>query len=165
MSAITKDTIEQAYSFGAYFRLVEKAVAAGESTGENDSEDLAAYTKLNLQRMTRLLKTITINSELSAKLKTIQEPVIWLVLTEGWCGDAAQNVPVLHKMAQQNSNIQLRLILRDENLEIMDQFLTDGGRSIPKLIALHPETLTVHYTWGPRPQPAQKMMIAFKEGT
>ena len=59
----------------------------------------------------------------------------WLVLTEAWCGDAAQSLPIINKMAEVSDNITLRLILRDENLDVMDQFLQNGrSRSIPKLI-------------------------------
>jgi hypothetical protein len=83
--------------------------------------------------------------------------LIWLVLTEGWCGDAAQTVPIMAKMAGESLNIELKLIFRDENLDIMDEFLTDGGRSIPKLIVLNKETLEVLENWGPRPVEAQEL--------
>lgn len=163
MAAISKNIIEQAFTFESYFKLIEDLVAEGKTTGAKQSEDMTAYTKLNLQRMSRLNKTAKINEALKTNLEKIQRPIIWLILTEGWCGDAAQNVPVLAKMAAQNKNIQLKLILRDENLEIMDQFLTNGGRSIPKLIALDAATLEVLYTWGPRPEPVQKMMLDYKK--
>jgi hypothetical protein len=56
----------------------------------------------------------------------------------------------------------VKLILRDENLEIMDAYLTNGGRSIPKLIAFNSETQEELFTWGPRPQNAQELFMDFK---
>jgi hypothetical protein len=82
---------------------------------------------------------------------------IWLVITEGWCGDAAQNIPVIEKIAEANRGIETRYLLRDENPELMDRFLTNGSRSIPKLIAIDRKTLEILGTWGPRPELAQAL--------
>lgn len=89
--------------------------------------------------------------------------MIWLVITEAWCGDAAQNIPPIEKIANLNDRIETRYILRDENTELMDQFLTSGSRSIPKLIALDADTLDVLGTWGARPEAAQKLYYELKE--
>ena len=83
------------------------------------------------------------------------------MLTEGWCGDAAQNLPVINKMADLNENITLKIVLRDENLDLMDLFLTNGGRAIPKLIALDKDNNLLD-TWGPRPAVATKMVADYK---
>ena len=96
------------------------------------------------------------------EISLIKEEQTWLVITEGWCGDAAQNLPVINKLAEINTNIKLKLVLRDENLELMDLFLTNGGRSIPKLIALNKQN-EVLFTWGPRPKVATKMVADYKE--
>lgn len=87
---------------------------------------------------------------------------LWLVITEAWCGDAAQNIPVIAKIAEINSNIELKFILRGENLVVMDTYLTNGGRSIPKLICLDSQTLEELGTWGPRPVIAQKRFMKDK---
>jgi hypothetical protein len=104
--------------------------------------------------MHRLEKTVVINDSLKGKIKAVNSKWTWLILTEGWCGDAAQNIPIIEKIAAENPNIQTRYILRDENLALMDQYLTNGARSIPKLIALDTEALEELGTWGPRPQEA-----------
>ena len=111
--------------------------------------------------MKRLDKTIQLTEETIAKIKDVKEPQTWLVLTEGWCGDAAQNIPVIHKIAAENPNINFKLVLRDENLELMDAFLTNGGRSIPKLIVLNEEKEVIN-TWGPRPTTATQMVADYK---
>ena len=161
MKDIIKKSLQKTYNYQAYKDLVKNLLLEGKSTGPNQSEDLTNYSLLNDKRMKRLDKTIKILDDTKQFLKTIKTPQTWLVLTEGWCGDAAQNLPVIHKMAEVNSNINLQLVLRDENLELMDLFLTNGGRSIPKLIALD-EDLNILFTWGPRPKTATNMVLDYK---
>ncbi|WNW00880.1 thioredoxin family protein [Tenacibaculum sp. HL-MS23] len=161
MKEIIENSLEKAISYSEYRVLVKNLLDEGKSTGPNQSDDLLNYSLLNDKRMKRLDKTIKISENTAAKLKEIKEPQTWLVLTEGWCGDAAQNLPVINKIAEENSNIQLKLVLRDENLELMDEFLTNGGRSIPKLIALNKNNEVID-TWGPRPVIATKMVADYK---
>ncbi|MEX2349619.1 MAG: thioredoxin family protein, partial [Flavobacteriaceae bacterium] len=95
------------------------------------------------------------------ELLKFQKNITWLVITEAWCGDAAQVLPVLNKVAETTPKIALKLVYRDENPELIEMFLTSGSRSIPKLIALD-EHNQVLYTWGPRPTEAAKMVVDFK---
>jgi hypothetical protein len=88
--------------------------------------------------------------------------MLWLVITEGWCGDAAQNIPAIEKIAAESEKIETRYVLRDENLELIDRFLTNGARAIPKLIALDAETFEVLGFWGARPAAAQKLFDDLK---
>lgn len=162
MKKIIQNSLEKAFSYSEYRDLVSDLIAQGKSTGPNQSDDLLNYSKLNDKRMKRLDKTVKLTEETLAKIKDVKEPQTWLVLTEGWCGDAAQNLPVINKIAEENPNINLKLVLRDENLELMDEFLTNGGRSIPKLIALNKENEVIN-TWGPRPITATKMVVDYKE--
>ena len=146
-------------TYTAYRQLTDELLAQNKTTGLNQSEALLHYTKLNVTRMNRLDKTTILTADTLEKLADITEPQIWLVLTEAWCGDAAQVVPVMNKLAEANPNIILRFILRDENPAVMDAFLTNGTRSIPKLIAINPDTLEVFATWGPRPQVLQDILM------
>lgn len=158
---ITKEQFDTGYTYAEYRKLVDNELAKGRTTGPNQTEDYIEYTKLNAHRMSRLDKTIELDDTLIAELETIPCKVNWLLITEAWCGDAAQNVPILNKMAQASANIELRLILRDENLEIIDQYLTNGGRAIPKLIVLD-ENMNEIATWGPRPTQVQEMVMENK---
>ena len=162
MKKIIQNSLEKALSYNEYRDLVSDLLSQGKSTGPNQSDDLLNYSKLNDKRMKRLDKTVKLTKETLAKIKDVKEPQTWLVLTEGWCGDAAQNIPVINKIAEENPNINFKLVLRDENLELMDAFLTNGGRSIPKLIALNKENEVIN-TWGPRPTTATKMVVDYKE--
>lgn len=157
-----KNYVENAMSYAEYEKLLDDLLAARKTTGSNQSEAMFGYGSLNRQRMHRLEKTVVIGDQLRDAIRQVERPMIWLTITEGWCGDAAQNVPVIEKIAAENDKIVTRYILRDENLDLMDQFLTDGARSIPKLIAMDAETLEVLGTWGARPEAAQQLFADMK---
>ncbi|MGY8909788.1 MAG: thioredoxin family protein [Flavobacteriales bacterium] len=162
MKDIISKSLENTYTYQEYRDLVKDLLAEGKSTGPEQSDYILNYSKLNNTRMKRLDKTTKISDETAQEIQKLATPQTWLVLTEGWCGDAAQNLPVIHKMAELNKNINLKLVLRDENLALMDLFLTNGGRSIPKLIALDTDNNVID-TWGPRPKVATKMVADYKE--
>jgi signal recognition particle subunit SEC65 len=154
--------IKKSLSYAEYIQLTENLLSQGKTTGPNQGADYVHYTNLNFHRMKRLDKTVEINTELQSLIAKIQTTQTWLVISEAWCGDAAQNVPLLQKIADLSNKIELKIILRDENLEVMDLYLTNGGRSIPKLIALENTTLNELYTWGPRPASIQNVMNELK---
>lgn len=161
MKEIIENSLQKAITYKEYRTLVKELLDNGKSTGPNQSDALLNYSLLNDKRMKRLDKTTKLSEETIAKIKEIKTPQTWLVLTEGWCGDAAQNLPVINKIAEENPNIDLKIVLRDENLELMDEFLTNGGRSIPKMIVLDDDK-NVKNTWGPRPTIATKMVQDYK---
>ena len=121
------------------------------------------YTQLNVERSKRVEKTVTLTPELIDTVQALEQQFYWIVLTEAWCPDSAQNIPVLAKITDASPTIELRLLLRDDNPEVMDAFLTNGGKSIPKLICLRKEDLQLMGTWGPRPEPAQQILLAHKQ--
>lgn len=162
-TAISPELIKSAYTYKQYREFTDELLSKNKTTGENHSEAMIHYTKMNQHRMNRLDKRTELKPELVEKLSNFNRRVIWLVLTEAWCGDAAQILPVLQKMAEVTSNIELKFILRDENLEIMDEFLTNGrNRSIPKLICVDAETCEVLGEWGPRPELAQDLYLSLR---
>lgn len=149
-------------SYDEYVDLIEQLLSEGKSTGPNQSESLTNYSKLNAQRMSRIHKTTELLPEMLQALSTCK-PQHWTVFTEGWCGDAANNIPVMDLIAKASGGkITLNLLLRDENLDEMDQYLTNGARSIPKLIVHNADGTQEKAVWGPRPEPAQHMMMDHK---
>lgn len=160
---ITPDVIENAMDYEEYRQLIDDLLEKDKTTGDNHSEQMVQYTKMNVHRMNRIDKQVNLSEEISNTLEQVEEDWIWLVLTEGWCGDAAQNVPVIARMAEQSDHIDLRFILRDEHLDIIDEYLTNGGRSIPKLICLRADDLEELGTWGPRPEVIQKKAMEWKD--
>ncbi len=81
-----------------------------------------------------------------------------LVLSEDWCGDASNTVPVLARFSEDSPRLDMRLLKRDENLDLMDRYLTDGSRSIPLAILLN-EAGDAVGRWGPRPEELQAWVI------
>jgi hypothetical protein len=161
---LAADRLRHAYTYAAYRQFLDELMAQNRTTGPAQTEQIIHYARLNLQRMQRLDKTVQVLPELHAALGQLRRRYVGLVLTEGWCGDAAQIVPVLEAMAQaSHGQLTTRYLLRDENLDLMDRYLTNGGRSIPKLIVLHADTLAEAATWGPRPAPAQELFTRLKQ--
>ena len=155
-TGITSEIIEKAYSYSGFNALTESLWKQGETTNGINTESQLNYTKLNIQRTKRWDKRGELFPETEETIKAIGTRQIWFVITEGWCGDSAQILPFINKMAELNANIELKIVLRDEYPEIMGQFLTNGkSRSIPKVIILDTDTLEVLGDWGPRPLETQ----------
>ncbi len=148
-------------TYPVYVDLLKDLLTEGKTTGVNQDPHLFEYAKLNIQRMERIFKTVVVNEELANAVKAISEKQTWLCITEGWCGDAAQSVALFERLAELNDNITFKLVLRDENIELIDQYLTNGGRAIPMVIALQDGKEV--WKWGPRPASLQKVVDTFKE--
>jgi hypothetical protein len=155
---------KKAMSYAMYRSTISDLLARGLTTGTHQSPEMLDYAHLNDHRMDRVEKRFQMLPALQEKLDLLSEPLHWLVLSEGWCGDAAQNLPALEKIAEHShGKIHLRVLLRDENPALMDQWLTNGGRSIPKLIQLN-TAFEVTGSWGPRPAEAQIMVNEARAG-
>ena len=158
-----KESLENSFSYLEYRKLVSDLAEKGETTGVEQSPAFINYTRLNDRRMKRWDKTLKFSDEVIEKIKSVEQQVTWLVLTESWCGDASPALPVMHKIAELNPNITLSIILRDENLDIMNQFLTNGSMSIPKLISIDDFEGRVNITWGPRSMKATQLVDDYKK--
>lgn len=148
---------DKSIDYASYQLIIEGLLSRNMTTGHNHSVAFITYTKMNMRRMRRLDKQVVCRQELIDAVQSAGSQR-WLVITEGWCGDAAQNIPALVKAASYNPSIEIRFVLRDENPELMGQYLTDGGRGIPILIASDEEGKELFH-WGPRPFDAQKMVM------
>ncbi len=155
-------TATKSYTYDQFLELLDNLLTEGRTTGTNQSEEYLHYAKLNLQRMRRWNKTYEISKALHDQVRK-QQAQDWWVITEGWCGDSAQNLPAIAKMAAAAAGkINLRIVLRDENPAIMDQYLTNGtARSIPILVAFDREDRQL-FKWGPRPEPAHALLLQWK---
>jgi len=162
MSIITPKVIDNAYSYKQYREMVDELLNQGKTTGMIQTDNYVEFTRLNNQRMNRLEKTTVLTPYIIDELRKLKNKFIWIIITEAWCGDAANIVPVIFKIASETELIKMKLILRDENLEIMDKYLTNGGRSIPKLICLNADTMEEICVWGPRPKVLQGLITSMK---
>lgn len=163
MNKNIKTSLNRSISYQDYKTLVELMVKTESTTGDSKTVELADYTKLNDRRMKRWDKTVKVSDIIATKIKQWDQPMTWLVLTESWCGDAAHIIPVLNKIAELNENVKLKLVLRDENNSLMNDFLTNGNRSIPKVIMIDEASSDVVATYGPRPSEATKMVEDYKQ--
>jgi Thioredoxin len=150
-------------SYLEYRNKVTELLKKDKSSGNEQSEDLLHYSKLNETRMNRLDKTIFVEKSITQKLNLLQDHYYWLVLSEGWCGDAAQLLPIFNKMANVSDKIELKVLFRDENEALMNFFLTNGGKAIPKLLILEKDTLHLKGNWGPRPEGASSLIKSYKQ--
>lgn len=162
MKTIALQNITQSYDYEKYRNLVLKYAEESNTSGDQSEERIAA-TFINAQRIKRIDKQCIINSELHPLVAEIKKKQRWVVITESWCGDGAQCIPVIAKIAQLNENIKLELVFRDEHPHLMDCFLTNGSRSIPKLVCINEETEAVIFLWGPRPRLIQNKVSEFKK--
>ena len=163
MKSIVAQALLDSYSYLEYKKVVTDLLSEGKSTGNEQSPELLHYSTLNETRLKRLDKTITVSAENSKAIKTLEKEYIWLVISEGWCGDAAQILPILNKMAVESDKIQLRIVLRDSHDDLMNQYLTNGGRAIPKLLIIDKESGKVCNHWGPRPKGATDLIMNYKK--
>jgi len=158
---ITKEIFDNAMDFETYDKYVKDLFAKGKTTGADQSIKFIHYTKLGIQRIKRGLKTITIGDQVIKSLSN-SKSINWMIITEAWCGDAANILPVVVKMAEADKRVSLKIILRDQNLKIMERFLTNGARAIP-IVIFFDDNFNELASWGARPKPAQQIVIAHKE--
>ena len=161
-NGLVKEALKDAMSYDQYKLLVAQHAQDGSSSGSEVTESLVDYTMLNHRRMKRWSKTLRLESDVLNTLAAKKTAVAWLVITESWCGDAAHATPVMEKFALENPNISLKVVLRDEHPALMDAFLTNDARSIPKLIAFDLENDTIIADWGPRPTNATELVNDYK---
>jgi Thioredoxin len=134
------------------------------TSSANPTSELVEFTTLNWVRSQRIQKTMSLNPGLLEEIAKLKNNYTWIVVTEAWCGDSAQNLPVIAAMANSNpEKIKLFIMLRDENPEFINNYLTNGARAIPKLIAIDETISKEAFVWGPRPSPAQEMLLNWKQ--
>lgn len=161
MLSIIQSALQNSHSYTEYRIFVSKLIGEGKSTGKEQSSDLLHYSELNEIRMNRLEKTLKLDIEVEKTLQNIKSKQTWLVISEGWCGDAAQILPVIKLMSEASKNIDLKLVFRDENEELINLFLTNGAKSIPKLLILDENANLINH-WGPRPEGAKNLILDYK---
>ena len=150
--------IVRTFSYAEYFAFCENLVVENSNSGPKQTEALTNFTKLNVSRMKRVYKTVQPEA---SRVESLRGKLVsrWVVITESWCGDAAQSLPALARLAEAIPEVKFDIVLRDENPELIDAFLTNGGRSIPKALFMDANGEILHH-WGPRPQVLQEAFLA-----
>ena len=109
------------------------------------------YSKYNLERQERVQSEWQMSPSFEKAVREFEGPLCWLFITDDWCIDSAYSLPLLLEAAEMRDDVTLSILMKDDNLDILDLFLTNGARSIPKLIAIE-EDGSVRYAWGPQPE-------------
>ncbi|QDO93500.1 thioredoxin family protein [Formosa sediminum] len=159
---IIQSGLDHSMSYQEFRELVKTLSKTGGATGHEQTAALVGYTKVNESRMKRWDKTLKVSEKDTKSIQDFKGDITWLVIAESWCGDAAHVMPVINKVAELNDNINLRVVLRDDHDALMNLFLTNGGKSIPKLIMIDNTTGEVVNTFGPRPTIATKLVADYK---
>ncbi len=146
-------------NFQEYLHYFEHVLNNDTPVAPYDNPDYLNYTRLNWARMNRWLKTAVLTEEMTAAVKAIHEPQQWIVITEPWCGDAAHIVPFLQLIALENPLISVDYELRDSEPHRINSYLTNGGKSIPKLVIRNAQNEDMA-VWGPRPAKCQEVYAA-----
>ncbi len=149
------------HAYPAYREYLDQLIEGGKTTGDTQNEKYLEYTKLNIVRMNRNDKTVQLNDTQLAKLSDCPAAKM-LVIGDAWCGDTAQIIPVLHKMVEASAGKwEMRIISRDTYPELIETYLTNGARSIPKILFLNEHNEVIN-TWGPRPASALAILKNWK---
>ncbi|MFN8417470.1 MAG: thioredoxin family protein [Cytophagaceae bacterium] len=161
--SFTAELIKSGMTYTDYLELFENLVARQATTGPDQSPAMVEYTKMNLTRSNRMNKVTMIPDSIKEFVQSITTPLYFILITEPWCGDAAHSVPGIAALAKQNPLIDFRVFLRDEHPEVMNHYLTNGGKAIPILVVLRQDNLEELFHWGPRPIEAQEIVMSYKK--
>ncbi|MCK0205775.1 thioredoxin family protein [Ornithobacterium rhinotracheale] len=150
--------LNQSLTWEEYIAHINDVIANGDQ-----SDDKYQYYDLNLKRIERLLKKTTLSPEQEERVKKLDKKVILFAITEGWCGDAAQILPVVEVLANQSPKLDTAFILRDSS-DYIEHHLTNGGKSIPIVVGVDAETKEEIFVWGPRPEWAKTLLAEYRAG-
>lgn len=150
---------ENGLTYSDYLKKIENQLHDLKKSDPN-SEMIQYYT-LNLKRLQRMEKTFHLSDDQKAELKNNSKDFKILVISEGWCGDAAQVMPVVNAMAEE-MGIEQKIVFRDENPELINNYLTDGAQSIPIFIGVNSEGKEI-FKFGPRPTKGMELLKKHKE--
>ena len=153
---------EPTFTYREFLDYSKQLTDAGQTSGPDQSSHLVEYTALNHTRMERIEKRATLSEALKTTIDNLEQPQHWLLLTETWCGDSAQNLPVIGKTAEYaGDKIQLTIVLRDQNTHLVERYIPEVGMGIPRLLVLDAQDQLLGQ-WGARPQPAQAFIDKWK---
>lgn len=154
MNSKAFEYVDRAVDYESYTHSFSIKAHAPTAEMNEQEKEMHAYYALNWARSSRVEKVYTPSESAIHALQTMDKQ-IWIVITEGWCGDSAQSLPVIHALANASEgNVTLHIVSRDTYPELLEEYRTNGSMSIPKLIACDANG-TELWTWGPRPKSAQ----------
>ena len=158
-----KETIQKGIDYLEYRALVGNLILENKTTGTKQTPELVDFTKLNEQRSNRNEKQFVLSQDLLHLFDNKVFNEYWVVFVEAWCGDCAQNLPAIQAIAKFTSGVDLKIVIKSDNSDEMQKYLTNGAEAIPKLVRVHKDTLKELGTWGARPKNAQAIAEHWKK--
>ena len=149
------ETIQKGINYQDYRSMVAELMQENKTTGTKQTNELVEFTKLNEQRTNRNEKQFILSQELTDLFVNKSFNEFWIVFVEAWCGDCAQNLPAIYNIAKHAPGVELKIIIKSENPEEINNYLTAGAEAIPKLVRINKDSLENIGTWGARPVNAQ----------
>ncbi|MDR1876894.1 MAG: thioredoxin family protein [Flavobacteriaceae bacterium] len=146
-----------------YKEVIRRQAKDGKDSPDEAVQETSGHIHLNISRMSRNDKTLVLEDLILSELKKLKRKINLLIISEGWCGDAAQSVPVVNKLAENSDKLEMKIIFRDENENLINHYLTNGGKAIPIIILLDAENFSEIAHWGPRPKPLLPLIQKYKE--
>lgn len=158
---LTADQLAAGLPYPAFRQHITEALAQPDP--DPHQAKLLPYYQESADRLDRLAPTVALLPELQAAVSRLAQQYIWVIITEGWCGDGSETVPIIEAVAQASGgHLKTRYFLRDANPELMDRYLTNSGRAMPIAVVLRADSLTEAGVWGPRPTPLQAIVQDLK---
>jgi len=162
MKSLAFEYLDRSESIEEYNQRFYDAVHADPETLNEQQKEMLGYYTLNWARSKRVEKTYTVSEDALDIIYCIINPQVWIIITEGWCGDSSQSLPVIAEIARQSQGkIILRIISRDAYPELLEKYQTNGSMSIPKIIGTTYQG-EESWVWGPRPIPANDLFQDLK---
>jgi Thioredoxin len=153
---------EKSFSYQQYKSTFEAIIMRSEKNIEASEKEMHNYYTLNWARSKRVEKVYTMSDNAKSVLSGLTIKQKWIVITEAWCGDSSQSLPILAALAEYRSDIiDFRICSRDLYPELLELYKTNGSMGIPKLIAIDSNGIEL-FTWGTRPIKAQEVFDALK---
>ncbi|RQP08536.1 MAG: thioredoxin family protein [Chryseobacterium sp.] len=143
----------------SYEKYIQDATERMNAPLTDEDREMHEYYKLGLQRMERMQKKYQPDAE---QLQTLADKNFdgkVMIISEAWCGDASQCVPVVNAFFSGNNEV--RISYRDGENSAIDHFLTNGGKSIP-IVVLLDDDFNVIAHWGPRPAHGTELLQKYK---
>ncbi|WP_185146663.1 thioredoxin family protein [Chryseobacterium sp.] len=154
-----KNYWEKAVTLQQYLSDTEERISKLEGSNDEEEKTYLEYYKLGMTRMHRVMKTYHPQDDLLKKLNEKEFKGKILIISEGWCGDASMIVPVINTFFEGKNEV--RIIYRDQNLDLMNRYLTNGAMSIPIVLILNENDEVISF-WGPRPKAGMEMLKKHK---
>lgn len=148
MFTFTKEILDNAFTYSEFMAFADDIFNLENPPAPYDNENYMNYSKSNVRWSQRLTKKLKLTEEIVNLVKSIEGTWNWVLINEPWCGDGAFSLAFLHNLSvASEGKINLKIVLRDENHPIMNEYLTNDGMAIPKLVCLDGE-LNEMLVWG-----------------